>query len=188
MSNETKRTLLKVAHKMLDREGIDKLSMRELGRQADLSRTAMYRHFDNKLSLLAAIAAEDFESLLSQMIELEKIATEPKQFLRIVLKAYYQFAMEHDEHYQLMFNTKWDNEKYPEIKESAFRVFQKTEKIVMLAVKSGNSQDASPKEITAILYAFIHGLVELHLGGHNEVDKGLSDPEELISRIIGALF
>jgi len=188
MSNKTKQTLLKVARELLDSKGIEKLSMRELGRRAELSRTAMYRHFDNKQSMLAAIAAEDFKSLLFQMTELQKTIKNPMQFVSFVLKSYYQFAMENEEHYHLMFNTKWDNKKYPELRESAFSVFKKTEESVNNAKKEAGVSDPSSKKLTAILYAFIHGLVQLHLCGHNEDDKGLDNPEALIDQLLDALF
>ncbi len=35
------------------------------------------------------------------------------------------------------------------------------------------------KKAAAIIYAFIHGLVELHLTGDMEPEKGLDDPQTL---------
>ena len=72
MDNETKQNLLRVTRNLIDNKGIEAVSMREVGRFAGLSRTAAYRHFKNKQSLLAEIVTEDFNILISTMLELEK--------------------------------------------------------------------------------------------------------------------
>lgn len=188
MDNETKQNLLRVTRKLIDNKGIEAVSMREVGRCAGLSRTASYRHFKNKLSLLAEIVVEDFDILSSIILELENIPTHPKQFLVKVLTAYHRFAMENPEHYQLMFNTRWNTEQFPEIETIALLVFLKIAEYVDEALKASDSTCHTPKEATAILYAFIHGLVELHLVGHKESTKGLDDPRLLIDKFIDSIF
>ena len=188
MDNETKQNLLRVTRNLIDGKGIEAVSMREVGRCAGLSRTASYRHFKNKQSLLAEIVVEDFGLLSSKMLELENTPTHPKQFLVKVLNTYHRFAMENPEHYQLMFNTRWDTEKFPEIETTALLVFLKTTEYVDKALKVMDSTGHTPKEATAILYAFIHGLVELHLVGHKEIAKGLDNPGLLIDKFIDSIF
>ncbi len=188
MDNETKQTLLKVTRDLIDSKGIEAVSMREVGRCAGLSRTASYRHFNNKLSLLSAIVVEDFDILSSLILELENTPTPPKQFLVKVLNLYHRFAMENPEHYQLMFNTRWDIEKFPEIETIALLVFLKIAEYVDEALKASGSTRHTAKEATAILYAFIHGLVELHLVGHTEIAKGLDNPGLLIDGFVDLIF
>lgn len=188
MDNETKRNLLRVTRDLIDTKGIESVSMREVGRCAGLSRTASYRHFKDKLSLLAAIVVEDFDMLSSMLLELENTPTHPKQFLVNVLTSYHAFAMKNPEHYQLMFNTRWDTEKFPEIETIALLVFLKTAEYVDNALKASDSTGHTPKEATAILYAFIHGLVELNLVGHKESAKGLDNPGLLIDKFINLIF
>jgi AcrR family transcriptional regulator len=162
--------------------------MRVVGRHAGLSRTASYRHFKNKQSLLAAIVVEDFKIISSLILKLDNKPTHPKQFIGRLLKSYHSFALNNPEHYQLMFNTKWDNEKFPEIKTVASQVFKKTEEYVHNAIKASESASHSKKEATAILFSFIHGLVELNMNGHTEVSKGLDDPGLLIDKFVDTIF
>ena len=184
MNTDTKSTLLKVTRELIDSKGIGAVSMREVGRKSGLSRTALYRHFDGKQSLLAAIVNEDFEILLAGMIELEKFPASPRQLLALMLTSYYSFGQKSPDHYQLMFHDHWDPEIYPEIKEVASGLFRKTAEYVYNALKESGSEKYTPQETTAVLFAFIHGLVELHLAGHNEKEKGLDDPDLLINRMI----
>jgi len=188
MSSETKQTLLRITREQIDSKGIAAVSMRKIGRRAGLSRTALYRHFNNKESLLAAIVVENFKTLLLNIAELENIPVGSRNFLVNMLHGYYQFAMANAEHYNLMFNTRWDTELFPEVKNAAHAVYQKTAEYVAEALTQGNPTRHTAKEATAIIYAFIHGLVELHLSGHMESEKGLDDPGLLIERMIDAVF
>lgn len=188
MDNETKQNLLRVTRELIDSKGIEAVSMREVGRCAGLSRTASYRHFKNKQSLLAEIVVEDFYILSSMILELENTPIPPKQFLVKLLNSYHGFAMANSEHYHLMFNIIWDKEKFPEIETIAFKFFLKTKEYVDSALKASDSTCHTPKEATAILYAFIHGLVELHLVGHKETTKGLDNPGLLIDKFINLIF
>ena len=188
MSSETKQTLLRITREMIDSKGVEVVSMRKIGRRAGLSRTALYRHFKNKEALLAAIVTENFEILLMNMVELENNPTDSRQFLVKMLNEYYQFGMGNTEHYQLMFNITWDTETFPELRNVAHAVYKKTAEYVAKALEQGNPSQHTTKEATAIIYAFIHGLVELHMAGHTEEEKGLDDPGLLIDRMIDAVF
>ncbi len=188
MENETKQKILRVTRELIDTKGVDAVSMRVVGRDAGLSRSASYRHFKNKQSLLAEIVVEDFHILTSIILELEKSESHPRQFLVALLKSYHKFGMDNPEHYQLMFNTNWDKDKFPEIEKIALLVFMKIRDYVENVLKECDSKSHTPKETTAILYAFIHGLVELHLVGHREVTKGLDNPVLLIDKFIDSVF
>ncbi len=97
---------------------------------------------------------------------------------------YYNFGLKNHGYYQLMFTTKWDNLEFPEIYEAAYAVFRTISSLVC-NVTSGKVTDSSILiKKTAILYAFIHGLVELHLIGHNEVSKGLDNAAVLIRHMV----
>jgi len=66
--------------------------------------------------------------------------------LYAILLAYYDFGINNQEHYQLMFRNQWDKKC-----------------ILSLLIVFFS---------TAIMYAFIHGLVELNISGHSESEKG----------------
>ena len=188
MNNDTKNILLRVTRELIDNNGIEAVSMRTVGKNAGLSRTALYRHFNNKESLLAAIVVEDFIMLGESIKKLEQTAGKPKQLLFKILIAYYDFAINNSEHYKLMFNTKWDKIKYPEIKQSAYKIFEKVSLVISKVIPDKQSNKKMLIKKTAILYAFIYGLAGLHLNEHNEVSKGLDDIKVLINHMLDALL
>lgn len=188
MTNDTKHVLLDIARSLIDANGIESLSTREVGKEAGLSHTAFYRHFENKEALLAAIVVEDFKMLGDKINILELTISDYRELLFQVSRTYYDFAMANADHYQLMFNTKWDEALYPEIKESAGYVFERISMFVSEAVSRKVTDSKIITERTAILYAFMHGLVGLHLVDHNQESKGLHDVETLIRHMLDAVL
>src|SRR6266849_10299695 len=85
--------LLRAAGKTLERRGIGALSLREAARRAGVSHNAPYRHFPDRESLLAAIAAEGF-AMLGERLK--------GQAGRKKAEAYVRFAIENPQRFRLM--------------------------------------------------------------------------------------
>ncbi|AIQ58368.1 TetR/AcrR family transcriptional regulator [Paenibacillus borealis] len=183
-NGDTKQKLLQVTREMIDQHGVEAINMRDLGAKLNLSRTAMYRHFKNKDDLLAAIVAGNFEMLNRTISRLSEMGPEPRQLVYTILLAYYDFGISNPEHYQLMFRKQWDKEMYPELVQSAFFIFAHVEGCLQ---KAGTIRK-SPNQSTAIMYAFIHGLVELNMSEHSETEKGLDSPAHLIDSFLDLIF
>ncbi|MCP4137738.1 MAG: TetR/AcrR family transcriptional regulator [bacterium] len=188
MNSETKQLLLNVTRGLVDTSGVEAVSMREVGKLAGLSRTALYRHFENKESLLATIVVENFIVLKEEINKLEGTVKNSRELLIEIFVTYYDFGLENPGHYQLMFNTKWDDTRFPGIHHAAYSVFQKVSFFVSEAASGLITDPKILIEKTAILYAFIHGLVELHLIGHTEISKGLDDAKLLIHHMVESIL
>src|SRR3989454_10072010 len=91
---DLRTALLREAGKRLEKKGIAALSLRELARRAGVSHNAPYRHFPDRDSLLAALAAEGFE-MLGDALE--------KRPRREMGEAYVEFAFAHPERFRLLF-------------------------------------------------------------------------------------
>lgn len=87
-------SLLRAAAKLLEKEGRDALSLRDLARRAGVSHNAPYRHFADRQALLAALAAEGFALLAAEL--------EGRPW-REQAMAYLRFALANPERFTLMF-------------------------------------------------------------------------------------
>nr|NQU92530.1 TetR/AcrR family transcriptional regulator [Bacteroidota bacterium] len=96
--------LLKTASEIISKEGLKKLTMRALSNQVGVSRTAPYRHFENKDALLLAIAEEGFNELTIryQKINRDKSLDSLSRLQNIGL-AYVEFAIKNPGAFRLMF-------------------------------------------------------------------------------------
>ncbi len=90
----TRSAVLAAAARLIEKEGVAGLSVREAARRAGVSHNAPYRHFRDRDSLLAGLAEEG--SLL-----LEK-ALEGRSG-RELGEAYVRFALAHPQRFRLMF-------------------------------------------------------------------------------------
>ncbi|GAA4719257.1 TetR/AcrR family transcriptional regulator [Brevibacillus fulvus] len=182
--SDTRQKLIHITGQMIAQKGIDAVSMRELGKEMNLSRSAMYRHFRNKEDLLAAVVAENFKVLHSNMRQLPGNVSDPRQRLNTILRTYFEFGINNYEHYRLMFQKQWDKAQYPDIYASAIVVYE----LVESCLKQAGNTRKSPNQSTAIMFAFMHGLVELHAADHSEAEKGLNEPIELIESFLDMVF
>lgn len=174
--NPTKKTIIKTTISMIESSKLEKVSMRELGKNLNLSRTAVYRHFKNKEELLSYVVSELFEELYKKLEVLTVKESNPQHLTKMLLLEYYNFGANHHELYSLLFLKNWTDTEYKHIKKAATKLFWLLDLY-------------TPKHLnTAISFSFIHGLINLHNNGHVEIEKGLNDPELLISSFVNNLF
>jgi len=187
-NNDTKQRLLDVTRKMIDINGIDSVNMRDLGKEINLSRSAVYRHFRNKDDLLAAIVTENFEMLKDSLLNLIDEINDPRKLISAILYNYYDFGVRNREQYQLMFHKQWDRAQFSDLYILASKPFRIVEKCFDKIQSLEYDMKNSPKELTAMVFAFIHGLVELNSTGHLEPEKGLDNPIGLINSFVDKIF
>src|SRR3954470_20864584 len=111
--------LLKAAAKILEKEGLAGLSLRELARRAGVSHNAPYRHFPDRDALLAALATEGFAILGKQL------AAPAGQESAA---AYVRFALDHPQRFRLMFGGQIAYDRYPELRGQADAAYAGLEK------------------------------------------------------------
>lgn len=91
---DLRAAILEAAARMVEKEGIEGVSVREAARRAGVSHNAPYRHFPDRTALLDALAGEARGQLLK---ELENGSG------REMTNAYIRFALSHPQLYRLMF-------------------------------------------------------------------------------------
>jgi AcrR family transcriptional regulator len=185
--SDTKQKLMDATRRMIDNGGVSSVSMRKIGNEAQLSRSAVYRYFKSKEDLLAAIVIEDFKILKKIICDLIRIDDDPIKTMSNLLKAYYDFGVKNKEHYRLMFDTEWDKAQYPDVHGAAFEIFDIVSTYAAAAQEQKRIINKQPIELTAMAYAFIYGLIELSFTGHYESEKGLNDPYSLIDSFLSML-
>lgn len=173
MAEDTREAIIAATQQLLEAEGVEAVSMRNLGSQIGLSRGAVYRHFKNKDELLATIATQAFATLTQQLTVVGELA--PQARLHEMLTRYFAFGTAHPALYDLMFQQKWQVPDYPALQEAALQTFALLH------------QFAPDEQEQAMIFAFIHGLVELTNAGHTEAEKGLAESAALITKFVQQL-
>ena len=147
--------LIRAAGKILEKEGVEALKLREVARRAGVSHSAPYRHFAQREALLAALAAEGFEWLGAAQRKAAEAGS-----LRAMGEAYVQFALAHPQRFRLMFGGQISIAKHARLREVATRTFDGLSGA--LSARVPEAQGAQDSSIAA--WALVHGLAQLLLG------------------------
>jgi len=98
-----RRALLDEALATIRNEGVEGVTLREIGARLGVSRTALYRHFADKRALLAAVATEGFRSLRQQLTAAWEESGRGQAAFQSMGVAYVRFAVISPSHYRVMF-------------------------------------------------------------------------------------
>lgn len=96
--------ILDAAYELVDQHGIDGLVMRDLAKRSDFSMATIYKYFDSKDAIIAALRERGFEVADSIAPPLNPDLTYAQQCYQAA-QHYLSFAAEYPTYYQLMFNT-----------------------------------------------------------------------------------
>jgi len=165
-----RQEILCAARQLLEENSIASLSLRAVAKKVGVSHTAPYRHFKDKESLLAGIAAVGFNELAVQMSE--AVALHPNDPAGQLLEAgqrYMQLVMDNPQCVQLMFgNVLPCDDTYPDMMASGDFAFDGLKSIIEEG-QSLNVFKTGDVELMALAaWASIHGLSLLFTGGHVE--------------------
>lgn len=97
-------SILDAARTLFVERGIEAVSMREIAKKINYSATTLYHHFADKESLLQAVCDEDFLKLANGMHQIMQIPDLIER-IKALGKGYAMFALQHPNHYRLMFMT-----------------------------------------------------------------------------------
>jgi len=161
--------LLRSAGEILEKEGLESLSLRRVARRAGVSHNAPYRHFAAHEALLAALATEGFEWLAAAQHQAAASGG-----LRAMGEAYVLFALEHPQRFRLMFGGRIPIERHERLREVATRSFAGMSGA--LAARIPEAKGARDASVAA--WALVHGLALLLLGKRisDETRRGRDNP------------
>ena len=157
------RALVETAVGMIQDAGVQALTLRGVGLRLGVSRTALYRHFDDKEALLARVASEGFkrfrEALSASVARAAKRHADP---MPAMAAAYIHFARSNPSHYQTMFSgvlADWGG--HPELSLHAEAAFNVLLDAIRREQQQGRIGPGNPVELAEITWALSHGIATL---------------------------
>ena len=101
-----RETVLEISKKLIEEKGIHDFSLREVARLAGVSRTAPYRHFPDKESVLLAIAEEAYAKVTDAMqIVVQRSGDKPVIAVQELIVIYVKFMVESKRHFEFLFGS-----------------------------------------------------------------------------------
>src|ERR687896_2007207 len=157
-----RRALLDEALATIRTEGVEALTLREIGARLGVSRTALYRHFADKRALLAAVATEGFRTLRQQLLGAWEEGGRRPAASRAMGVAYVRFAVANPSHYRVMFSRFVDAEpQEPDLAAEAGGAFQALVDAVGALQREGVVRGDDPVLLARFVWAVVHGVAML---------------------------
>jgi AcrR family transcriptional regulator len=172
--------ILDEATRIIETDGIDKLTLREVARRVDVSHAAPAHHFGDRRGLLTAVAARGF-GLLTAALE-----SAGADFLEVAV-AYVRFAtLEHPGHYAVMFS----GAELNAIDDDLVANRRASEQVLLRGIATVHPNGVSEGATFAPLAAFslVHGLATLWNAQSLDPRYRELGPEQLTRSIAPLLF
>lgn len=108
---------------IIETDGLERLSLREVARRLGVSHQAPYRHFPSRDHILAEVVSRAYDDF-ARFLEARERTGDPEADLGSMGQAYLAYALAHPLQYRLMFGTPLpDPEAHPEMMRTARHAF-----------------------------------------------------------------
>ncbi|MCY3610851.1 MAG: TetR/AcrR family transcriptional regulator [Gemmatimonadetes bacterium] len=184
---DLRAALLTEAAAMIDEEGTSSVTMRAIGRRLGVSRSAPYRHFEDKSALLVAVATAGFDHLRDRLEAVGAGAPGAGiERLRQFGEVYVRFALENPGHYRLMYGKEAITRRdQPELRAVANGLFDELARVFQSYQRSGAIKRQDPQLQAYVAWGAVHGLASLLIEGQILTDV---DVDGLIRQTTSALL
>jgi AcrR family transcriptional regulator len=160
---DLERALVDAAVRTIQEQGARALTLRGVGARVGVSRTALYRHFDDKTALLARVALEGFRLFEAALVAaLAHAAERGREPLETMSSAYVEFALASPAHYETMFGAALDDwSRYPDLQRQAGATFELLVNTILGGQRSGLIAAGDPVHLAGVTWSLCHGIATL---------------------------
>lgn len=163
---DLRRALIQEAVRTIGRDGVEALTLREVGSRLGVSRTALYRHFSDKTGLLAAVAREGFQRFRQALVDAWESGGRTPDAFEAMGAAYVRFAIENPAHYRVMFGRFRDLcGSDSGLSADASAAFQVLVDAIAALQETGAVCRDDPRQLALFVWATVHGVATLAIDG-----------------------
>ena len=153
--------LLEHAWKVVERDGVDGLSLRGISREIGVSHSASGRHFRDRHQLLDALARVGFHRLNQAIAAATAPTAGVEERLRASGRSYVEFAVAHARVLDLMYAQKRHPDASEELRSLSEEPMSLLVETITGAQAEGIVRTGDPHELAVVVFASVHGVATL---------------------------
>ena len=184
---KTSERILESAAALLDFGGVAAVTLRAVGQASGVSHNAPYKHFANRDSLLGALATQEFQKLAAAFTAFGQDKLLPLTKLKRALQAFSEYGRDYPSRYQLLFSDPEIAKQEGELQRAAMASFSAFALLVAECQKAGVLPGVPTPALAGLLYASVHGLVDLQASGRMKTEKGFMSVSDGIALLLKVL-
>ena len=183
-----RNALLRAAERILERDGIQGLTLRAAAREAGVSHAAPKNHFGDVTGLLSDLAAVGFERIATTMGAGVREGDDPGACLIAVGRGYVAFARAHPGLFQLMYRSERLDMGRPALRDA----IATAGRVLWGAVGVVRKESLAPPLTllqaahVASAWSLVHGYALLLLDGRMQRTSAGADPDLLLATMLDA--
>ncbi|MFF9066459.1 TetR/AcrR family transcriptional regulator [Streptomyces sp. NPDC014891] len=174
--------LVRTGVELVNAEGCQALSLREIARRAGVSHGAPRRHFPTHLELLSAIARQGFTELADRVTAHDREDAGPRERIALLARVYLDYADTRRGMYELMFRHDLLESGRLGLRETSLPLFARLTGLVARV----RPDAADPTVLAGALWANLHGIAQLWHWGSLRLATGGDDPAPLLAAALDA--
>ncbi|MFP5384009.1 MAG: TetR/AcrR family transcriptional regulator [Gammaproteobacteria bacterium] len=171
---DLREALLAAAERVLERDGLEKFTLRACAREAGVSHAAPAHHFGDLAGMTSVLAVRAFERLSAFMDRYAaEAAPDPRAMLPAMGVAYIDFALRHPGMYRLMFRIEANRTGDAVLQQAAADCHGRltnSVRAVLAEQRAAPPDEARVREASALAWSVVHGFSSLALDGLFDAD------------------
>ncbi len=160
---EMRTAILEAAWQLVLADGWQSLSIRKIAEAIEYSVPVIYHHFENKDAILLEFTRQGFQQLTQEVEEACQKESDVASQLEAMAQAYWNFAFNHQEYYQLMFGlgipTCETVNRVAEMKSFSHMVVE----VLRRAIARSSHPEVDPWLKFHTYWSILHGLVSIQM-------------------------
>lgn len=185
VKEDTKHNILRASLDIVKEEGWAALSMRKIADKIDYTAPVIYEYFSNKDAILRELTRIGYVKLANKMEEAGKLSTTVEGQLEAMWLAYWNFAFEYKELYQVMYGVEMNccanAGVCPDYEKPMNMLWDKIEELT--PVERRTEEYIDRKYYT--FWSVVHGLISINLT--NQINREELNREVLKDAISGII-
>jgi AcrR family transcriptional regulator len=185
----TRSAILAAAAELLESGGPEALTLRAVGAAAGVSRSAPYRHFEDKADLERALVARTMTEMAASIRD-EANKGDRRSRLRRGCGAYLHHAFAQPHHYLLIFGDTPIEDPDPEVIAAADDAMGAIAEMAAVAQDRGELAPGPAREVATVIWVLLHGMAQLQITRHLREPRtveGVDGVEKLLAQALRAL-
>ncbi|KTD85940.1 TetR/AcrR family transcriptional regulator [Paenibacillus etheri] len=181
--------IIEAAATIMQEYGPEAVTIRKVAEKMECPTKIIYNLFGNKEGLAKELFLEGCK-LLATAFQAVPQQDDQNSYLRDLGQAYWEFSRNYTSYYMVMFGGAFSEFKPEEESLNAiFTALQQVIAVITKAIEQGFIVEKDPLLVVNLVWASLHGVIHLHLGGHiqnEETAKTLYDRS--VSNLIQTFF